>query len=132
MTAARKVKISVSIDPSLLGAVDRYAARVGVTRSAAMERWLSQISRQENLNRLEEETAVYYDSLTAAERQDDDDWASAVSAKARKLRIDEPTRPGPAEKVSVHRRGISTGPASTNGGPSSFSRSTLATRGPAT
>ena len=94
MTAARKVKISVSIDPSLLGAVDRYAARVGVTRSAAMERWLSQISRQENLNRLEEETAAYYDSLTTAERQDDDDWASAASARARKLQIDEPTRPG--------------------------------------
>ena len=68
MTAARKVKISVSIDPSLLGAVDRYAARVGVTRSAAMERWLSQISRQENLNRLEEETAAYYEALTEAER----------------------------------------------------------------
>jgi metal-responsive CopG/Arc/MetJ family transcriptional regulator len=94
MTAARKVKISVSIDPTLLGAVDRYAARVGVTRSAAMERWLSQISRQENLNRLEEETAVYYDSLTAAERQDDDDWATGASVQARKLRIDEPTRPG--------------------------------------
>jgi metal-responsive CopG/Arc/MetJ family transcriptional regulator len=94
MAAARKVKISVSIDPSLLGAVDRYAARVGVTRSAAMERWLSQISRQENLNRLEEETAVYYDSLTAAERQDDEEWASASSSKARKLGIDEQTRAG--------------------------------------
>ena len=94
MTAARKVKISVSIDPSLLGAVDRYAARVGVTRSAAMERWLSQISRQENLNRLEEETAVYYDSLTAPERQDDEDWASASSSKAQKLGIDEPARAG--------------------------------------
>jgi metal-responsive CopG/Arc/MetJ family transcriptional regulator len=94
MAAARKVKISVSIDPSLLGAVDRYAARVGVTRSAAMERWLSQISRQENLNRLEDETAVYYDSLTAAERQDDEEWASASSSKARKLGIDEQTRAG--------------------------------------
>jgi metal-responsive CopG/Arc/MetJ family transcriptional regulator len=94
MTAARKVKISVSIDPALLGAVDRFAARAGVTRSAAMERWLSQISRQENLNRLEEETAVYYDSLTAAERQEDHDWASAASVQARKLRIDESTRPG--------------------------------------
>jgi metal-responsive CopG/Arc/MetJ family transcriptional regulator len=89
MTAARKVKISVSIDPSLLGAVDRYAARVGVTRSAAMERWLSQISRQENLNRLEEETAAYYEALTEAERADDGAWASAASSKARKLRIDE-------------------------------------------
>jgi metal-responsive CopG/Arc/MetJ family transcriptional regulator len=89
MTAARKVKISVSIDPSLLGAVDRYAARVGVTRSAAMERWLSQISRQENLNRLEEETAAYYDALTEAERGDARAWASAASSKVRQLRIDE-------------------------------------------
>jgi metal-responsive CopG/Arc/MetJ family transcriptional regulator len=89
MTAARKVKISVSIDPTLLGAVDRYAARVGVTRSAALERWLSQISRQENLNRLEEETAAYYQALTEVERTDDRAWASAASSKARKLRIDE-------------------------------------------
>jgi metal-responsive CopG/Arc/MetJ family transcriptional regulator len=88
MTAARKVKISVSIDPSLLGAVDRYAARVGVTRSAAMERWLSQISRQENLNRLEEETAAYYEALTEPERADDSAWASAASSKVRQLRID--------------------------------------------
>jgi metal-responsive CopG/Arc/MetJ family transcriptional regulator len=94
MTAARKVKISVSIDPALLGAVDRYAARVGVTRSAAMERWLSQISRQENLNRLEEETAAYYEALTEAERQDNRAWASAVSGKARKLRIDDQPRAG--------------------------------------
>jgi metal-responsive CopG/Arc/MetJ family transcriptional regulator len=94
MTAARKVKISVSIDPALLEAVDRYAARVGVTRSAAMERWLSQISRQENLNRLEEETAAYYQALTEAERQDNRDWARAVSGKARKLRIDDQPRAG--------------------------------------
>jgi metal-responsive CopG/Arc/MetJ family transcriptional regulator len=98
MTAARKVKISVSIDPSLLGAVDRYAARAGVTRSAAMERWLSQIARQENLNRLEEETANYYDALTVAERQDDDAWARASSSTARKLRIGEQTPAGRQKK----------------------------------
>ena len=94
MTAARKVKISVSIDPALLGAVDRYAARVGVTRSAAMERWLSKISRQENLNRLEEETSAYYDALSEVERADDGAWASAASSKARKLRIDEKPKTG--------------------------------------
>ena len=98
MTAARKVKISVSIDPALLGAVDRYAARVGLTRSAAMERWLSQISRQENLNRLEEETAAYYQALTAAEQGDDRAWASAASSRARKLRIDEKPDPGRRKK----------------------------------
>jgi len=89
MTTARKVKISVSIDPSLLGAVDRYAARVGVTRSAAMERWLSQISRQENLNRLEDETAAYYEALTESERKDDNSWATAASVESRKLQLDE-------------------------------------------
>jgi metal-responsive CopG/Arc/MetJ family transcriptional regulator len=100
MTGARKVKISVSIDPSLLGAVDRYAARAGVTRSAAMERWLSQISRQENLNRLEEETAAYYEALTEAERADDRVWTLAASVKARKLRIDEK----PDDKPDTRRR----------------------------
>ncbi len=91
-TAARKVKVSVSIDPGVLGAVDRYAARVGVTRSAAMERWLAQLSHRENLTRLEEETAAYYDSLTDAERRDDVTWAAGASAAARKLDIDG--RPG--------------------------------------
>jgi metal-responsive CopG/Arc/MetJ family transcriptional regulator len=94
MTGARKVKISVSIDPSLLGAVDRYAARVGVTRSAAMERWLAQISRQENLNRLEEETAAYYEALSEAEQADDRAWASAASSKARKLRAEQKPNSG--------------------------------------
>ena len=99
MTAARKVKISVSIDPSILGAVDRYAARVGVARSAAMERWLSQISRQENVSRLEDETAAYYEALTEAERQDDRAWTRAASPKVRKLRIDDQLRLRTSGKV---------------------------------
>lgn len=90
MTTARKVKVSVSIDPSVLSAVDRYAARTGVTRSAAMERWLAQVSHRENLTRLEEETAAYYDSLSEAERQDDAGWALAASSAARRRDIDGP------------------------------------------
>jgi len=90
MTAARKVKVSVSIDPTVLDAVDRYAARVGVTRSAAMERWLAQLSHRENLTRLEEETASYYDALTDAERGDDTSWAAGAAAVARRLEIDGP------------------------------------------
>jgi transposase-like protein len=86
--AARKVKVSVSIDPAVLGAVDRYAARVGVTRSAAMERWLAQLSHRENLSRLEEETAAYYDALTEIERRDDAAWAGGASAVARRLDFD--------------------------------------------
>jgi predicted chitinase len=90
MTAARKVKVSVSIDPSVLSAVDRYAARTGVTRSAAMERWLAQVSHRENLTRLEEETASYYDALSEAERQDDAGWAVGASSAARRLGFEGP------------------------------------------
>jgi predicted chitinase len=92
-TAARKVKVSVSIDPSVLGAVDRYAARVGVTRSAAMERWLAQLSHRENLTRLEEETAAYYDALTESERRDDAVWAAGARVAARRLDFDGARRP---------------------------------------
>jgi hypothetical protein len=87
-TAARKAKISVSINPTLLDALDRYAARLGVTRSAALERWLSQISHRESVARLEEETAAYYDALTADQRRDDAGWAGAAAAGARHLPVD--------------------------------------------
>ena len=94
MTAARKVKISVSIDAQLLGLVDRSAANEGATRSAVMERWLRQASRQARAARLEEETAAYYDALTGEEKTDDAAWAAASSIAARRLRVDDasPTR----------------------------------------
>ncbi|HEX4404620.1 MAG TPA: hypothetical protein VH560_07320 [Polyangia bacterium] len=86
---ARKVKISVSIDAALLATVDRYASANHVTRSAAFERWLGQASHREKLNRLEEETAAYYLSLTDAERREDAALAAASSRNARKLDIDD-------------------------------------------
>ena len=85
----RKVKISISIDAGLLANVDRYAAANRVTRSAALERWLAQVSHREKLNRLEEETAAYYDSLTEADKRDDAEWAELASKAAKKLDIDD-------------------------------------------
>jgi len=87
---ARKVKISVSIDAALLANLDRYAASKRVTRSAALERWLAQVEHREKLNRLEEETAAYYDSLTEAERREDAALAAASSRNFKKLDIDGP------------------------------------------
>jgi metal-responsive CopG/Arc/MetJ family transcriptional regulator len=68
---ARKVKISISIDATLLANVDRYAEANRVTRSTALERWLQQVSHRERLNRLHEETAAYYDSLAEVDRAED-------------------------------------------------------------
>jgi metal-responsive CopG/Arc/MetJ family transcriptional regulator len=95
---ARKVKISISIDAALLANVDRYAAAHHVTRSAALERWLGQVSHREKLNRLEEDTAAYYDARTEADRRDDAEWAEFASKSAKKLDIDAgwPDAPRPA------------------------------------
>jgi metal-responsive CopG/Arc/MetJ family transcriptional regulator len=91
MTAARKVKISVSLDAALLGVVDRLAQNEGTSRSAVMERWLKQVSRRTQLLRLEEETAAYYEALTAAEIEEDASLSVASSHAARKLVVDEPS-----------------------------------------
>jgi hypothetical protein len=85
---ARKVKISISIDAALLANVDRYAAANHVTRSAALERWLGQVSHRERVARLEEETAAYYDARTEADRRDDAEWAEFASRSAKKLDVD--------------------------------------------
>src|SRR5215510_2259226 len=87
---ARKTKISISLDSDVLDAVDRRAAKEKTTRSAIMEQWLRGAARQAELQRLEEETAAYYDSLTPAERREDDALAEASSRSFRKLTIDDP------------------------------------------
>ena len=95
MTTARKVKISISLDADLLAVVDRRAAKAKTTRSAIMEQWLRNASRQSELQRLEEETAAYYDALTPTEKDDDAEWVEFASRSAKKLTIDEPaSRPG--------------------------------------
>src|SRR5262245_62057727 len=90
MTAGRKMKISISLDSDVLDAVDRRATRDRTTRSAVMEQWLRGAARQAELQRLEEETAAYYDALTPAEKAEDAEWAEVASRSARKLTIDEP------------------------------------------
>ena len=89
-TMARKTKISISLDAGVLDAVDRRAAREKTTRSAIMEQWLRGGARQAELQRLEEETAAYYDSLTPEEKAEDAALAEASSRASRKLIIDDP------------------------------------------
>jgi metal-responsive CopG/Arc/MetJ family transcriptional regulator len=101
----RKVKISVSIDAALLANVDRYAAAHGVTRSAALERWLAQIAHRERLGRLEEETAAYYDALTEADKKEDAALAAASAKAARKLHVDDGWPEAPAAQKRPRRRG---------------------------
>ena len=90
---ARKVKVSVSLDASVIDVIDRQAAREGSTRSGVMEGWLRQASRAVKVARLEEETAAYYEAMTGVERAEDAAIAAATTRSARKLQIDESPRP---------------------------------------
>src|SRR5258708_27602013 len=105
MTAVPKVKISISIDAVLLANIDRYAAANHVTRSGALERWLRQVSHSERLTRLEEETAAYYDALTATERREDDALAEASLRNFKKLAIDagSPTTVAPRARKNLEK-----------------------------
>jgi len=85
-----KTKISVSVDADVLEAVDRRAAKEKTTRSAVVEQWLRGAARQAELQRLEEETAAYYDALTPEEKADDAEWAEFATQAAKELTIDEP------------------------------------------
>jgi metal-responsive CopG/Arc/MetJ family transcriptional regulator len=85
-----KTKISISLDTDVLEAIDRRAAKERTTRSAIIEQSLRGASRQADLQRLEEETAAYYDAMTPAEKAEDAEWAEFASRSARKLTIDEP------------------------------------------
>ena len=87
-----KTKISISLDGDVLDAIDRRAAKEKTTRSAVMELWLRGAARQAELQRLEEETAAYYDSLTPEEKAEDAALAAASSRAFRKLIIDDPPR----------------------------------------
>jgi metal-responsive CopG/Arc/MetJ family transcriptional regulator len=98
MTTARKLKISISLDAELVTVVDRRAAKEKTTRSAIMEQWLWAVSRQADVQRLEEETAAYYDALTPGERVEDAAWAEFAARAARRLTIDDP-KPRPARRA---------------------------------
>ena len=92
MTRERKLKISISLGADVLDAVDRRAAKEHTTRSAIMEQWLRAAARHAELQRLDEETAAYYDALTPAEKAEDAALAAASSRAFKKLTIDEPPR----------------------------------------
>jgi metal-responsive CopG/Arc/MetJ family transcriptional regulator len=71
---ASKAKVSVSVDRSLLREADRLAGRM--TRSQIFEHALAAWVRRRGQAELDQAIERYYRSLGAAERREDEDWAS--------------------------------------------------------
>ena len=69
-----KAKVSVTVDQTLLREVDRLAGRM--TRSQVFEHALAAWVRRRGQAELDQAIERYYRSLTAAERREDDSWAS--------------------------------------------------------
>ena len=87
MTAARKVKLSVTLSRDLVERIDREAGGAGA-RSRVIEQWLRQAARMHAERDLERATIAYYESLTDEERAEDDAISSAMGRAGRRLDID--------------------------------------------
>ena len=73
-TVAAKAKVSVSVDRTLLREADRLAGRM--TRSQIFEHALAAWVRRRGQAELDQAIERYYRSLSAAERREDENWAS--------------------------------------------------------
>ena len=93
--ATPRVKISVSLPRDLVARIDRVARGEARSRSRVLEGWLRASARERAARELEAATIAYYESLTPADRREEDAIGSASSTAARRLRIDDLARPGP-------------------------------------
>jgi len=77
-----KAKVSVTVDRALLREIDRLAGRAG--RSRVFEDALAAWVRRKGQIALDQAIERYYRAQTAAERADDDAWASGGDDTVRK------------------------------------------------
>ena len=96
---ASRVKISVSLPSDLVARIDRAARAEARSRSRVLEAWLRTAAREGAARELEAATIAYYESLTPEERREEAGMTAALSAAARRLRVDDP-----ATAVSRDRR----------------------------
>ena len=81
-----KLKVTLSLDRSLLGAVDAAVKdEAAGSRSAAVEEALRLWQLEHKRHRLEREVEVYYRSLTSRERREDRAWAQMSGRHVKRL-----------------------------------------------
>jgi hypothetical protein len=93
MTAARKLKVSLTLSADLVGLIDHDAARKRETRSGIVEQWLRRAASAGSEQEIEDATAAYYLSLRADERSEDEALARATSRAARRVSYDDSAAP---------------------------------------
>ncbi len=84
MTAARKLKVSVSLSEDLVSAIDQQVDATN-SRSSIIEHLLRQAGRMQTEDALAKATVAYYQSLDDDARSEDAALARASSLSARKV-----------------------------------------------
>lgn len=81
-----KIKVTLSLDRGLVGAVDEAVKREDAdSRSAAVEEALRVWQLEQKRLQLEHDVQAYYHSLTAKERREDRAWTKFAGRHARRL-----------------------------------------------
>lgn len=93
MTAAAKLKVSLSLSAEVLALVDRTARRGNDTRSGVIERWLRRAATAAVEQEIAEATAAYYRSLRGDELAEDEALSRGLSDAARRVSYDDAPAP---------------------------------------
>lgn len=83
---AVKVRVTASLDPALIQAIDELAKEAGhASRSRLIEEALQHWIAEQRRCDLEQQIERYYLSLSEAEREEDREWAEGASHAATRL-----------------------------------------------
>jgi metal-responsive CopG/Arc/MetJ family transcriptional regulator len=91
MKTARKAKVSVTLDPDLLAAIDRQAAR-GATRTEIIEEWLRLAALAQARRELDAATVAYYEGRTAEQQAEDEGLAAFSTRSSTEIGLDRKPR----------------------------------------
>ena len=85
MTAAAKLKVSLTLSADLVALVDRDARRGRGSRSGVIEQWLRRAANASVKQEIADSTAAYYRSLRGEDRAENESMSRSLSDAARRV-----------------------------------------------
>jgi hypothetical protein len=89
MTAAAKLKVSLTLSADLVALVDRHARRGDGSRSGVVEQWLRRAATSSVEQAIDDATATYYRSLRGEDHTVDAPLSRSLSDASRRVAYDE-------------------------------------------
>jgi hypothetical protein len=93
MTAAAKLKVSLTLSADLVALVDRDVRRGKSSRSGVIEQWLRRAANASVEQEIDVATAAYYRSLRGDDRTGDESLSRSLSDAARRVTYDDDSAP---------------------------------------